>query len=719
MFTLIQCGFRTSAKVSLLTAVAVSLVFSTYIFGQSIDPWIQTAEVTAADSFPNDLFGRSIAIDGSTLVVGAPYHSVGSNQEEGAAYVFVKSGAGWVQQAELTESDGAEMDHFGFSVGVSGNTVVVGSGSGRVYVFFRTSATWTQQAELTASVGELGSSVAVNGSTIVVGAPGQVVGSKNGAAFVFVGNGGVWTQQAELTGSDEGGVDQFGLSVAVYGSTAVVGAPTHQVGANSQQGAAYVFVNNGRTWSQQAELTSSDGAKDDQFGLPVAINGGTIVSGAHLHGAGSNQYQGAAYVFARNGATWSQQAELTSSDNAGDDQFGTSVAVNGSTIVVGVPGHSTPFYSPIGGPGAAYMFGRNGTVWSQQAEVLASDGDGLGTAVAISGSTAVAGAPGLNSTEHGGGGAAYVYGSSGPLYTLSVAPNSLGVAPGGQGTATVTITPFNGFTGSVSLSGGRLPSGVTASFNPNPATGSTTVTLTASATAAEGPASLVINGTSGTLTQTTPLALTVLAAPEASLSTTATSFGNVVINTTSSSRTIRIKNTGQDTLSFTKPEVITPGTYFKISSNGCTSLLFAGNFCDVSVEFIPTTLGKQTASLIFTDDAANSPQTVSLTGFGVEPAVLTPATLTYAAQKVGTTSAARTFTLNNYQSVALSSIVISTTGDFAVSATTCASSLAAKSKCTINVTFKPTQTGTRTGQLTVKDNASNGPQSSALKGTGD
>jgi hypothetical protein len=138
----------------------------------------------------------------------------------------------------------------------------------------------------------------------------------------------------------------------------------------------------------------------------------------------------------------------------------------------------------------------------------------------------------------------------------------------------------------------------------------------------------------------------------------------------------------------------------------------------VGVTFTPTVLGAVAGTLTFNDNAENSPQTVALSGTGIAPAALTPASATYVAQKVGTTSAAKTFTLTNNQTVALTGIAISTTGDFAVSAKTCGTSLAAKGKCTISVTFTPTQTGTRTGQLSVSDSASNSPQTSALKGTG-
>jgi hypothetical protein len=220
------------------------------------------------------------------------------------------------------------------------------------------------------------------------------------------------------------------------------------------------------------------------------------------------------------------------------------------------------------------------------------------------------------------------------------------------------------------------------------------------------------------LIQTAPLLLTVLPAPEVKIVPPALNFGSQPINTTSPARPVTVRNIGQTTLNFTQAPTITPGTNFKISGNFCGSV-FPGQSCQVNVEFNPTALGKLTASLSFFDDAAGSPQSMTLLGVSVEPATLIPASFTYTAQKVGTTSAAKTFTLTNYQSVALTSIAISTTGDFALSATTCGTTLAAKSKCTISVTFTPNQKGTRTGQLIVKDSASNSPQFSALKGAGD
>ena len=203
--------------------------------------------------------------------------------------------------------------------------------------------------------------------------------------------------------------------------------------------------------------------------------------------------------------------------------------------------------------------------------------------------------------------------------------------------------------------------------------------------------------------------------PRVTLSTTSLSFGNEVLDETSAAKTVTATSTGSATLDISS---ITASGNFAISANTCGATLAVKKNCKVSVTFTPKVLGKLTGTLMFTDNAPNSPQAVALSGTGIEPATLTPASATYAAQKVGTTSAAKTFTLTNNQTVTLASVAISTTGEFAVSAKTCTTSLAAKEKCTISVTFTPKATGTRTGKLSVSDSASNSPQTSSLTGTG-
>jgi FG-GAP repeat/Abnormal spindle-like microcephaly-assoc'd, ASPM-SPD-2-Hydin len=695
-----------------------------------VDPWIQQAELSASDGTSADFFGWSVAMSGNTLVVGAN-HPFSSSPGQGTAYVFVQSGGIWVQQAELTPSDGEPSDEFGRSVALDGSTLVVGApfhpvslgqgDQGAAYVFVQNGTTWSQQAELLASDGQegdlFGFSVVVRGNTAVVGARYHPAGSGPGAAYVFVQNGTTWSQQAELTASDGVANDGFATSVALDGTTAVFGAPYHSFSSSSGNGpgAAYIFVQNGTTWSQQAELTASDSVAYDGFGYSVALEGSTALFGAACHPASATSCgPGAAYVFVENRGTWTQQQELEASEGVAHDGFGTSVALDGSTAVFGAPGHA--------GHGAAYVFAESGGTWSQQTELTASDGTAggsFGLAIAVnSSSTVLVGAPYNNVGANKDVGAAYVFGSSGPLYTLSASPGSLSVVTGGQATSTLTITPWNGFSGSVAFSASELPNGVTAAFNPNPATSNTTMTLTAKGTATAGTATMLVIGASGNLTQTATLQLTVTAVALATLSPTSLSFDDQALDTTGAAKTVTLKNTGAFAVDISSI-AFALGTNFAISSGTCGSTLAVGKTCKMSVTFTPTQLGKRTDTLTFTDSASNSPQTVVLSGTGEAQTTLTPSSHTFPKTKVGDTSAAYTFTLRNNLPTALTGISYSTASPFAVSTTTCETTLDSKKSCTISVMFTPGSEETFTGALTVTDSASNSPQVASLSGTGD
>ncbi len=677
-----------------------------------LDPWIQQAELTASDGAPSDYFGCAVAVSGSTIVVGAYDHMVGSNSEQGAAYVFVESGGTWSQQAELTASGGQAEDYFGSSVAIDGSMIVVGAPTsynfdakrpGAAYIFVQNGTTWSQQAELTASDGApgdaFGLSMAIGGGTVVAGAWGHDEGQ--GAVYVFVQNGTTWSQQAELTASDGAAFDALGYSVAISGSTIVAGSWGKGVGSNFSQGAAYVFVQNGTTWSQQAELTASDGAAFDCFGYSVAISGSTVVAGAYHH----NGNQGAAYVFVQDGSTWSQQQELTASDGAPQDLFGSSAAMDGNTLLVGAPQHLF---------GAAYVFAESEGTWSQQQELLSeSGGRGFSDSVAVSGSTVAVGelAAGL-----GQSGAAYVFGTSGPLYTLVGDPSSLEVAQSGQGTSIITITPWDGFSGSVSFSALNLPNGISAAFNPNPATNSTTMTLTASS-GATASSSVIVTGTSSNLTQTMPLPLTVTTS--VTVSPASLNFANEAVNGgISAAKAVTLQNSGSLSLNISSI-AFTLGTNFTISGNTCKATLRGGAKCVVSVKFMPTQLGALTDILSFTDNAAGSPQTVALSGTGIAQATLSPSSYTFKTTKVGDTSAAQKFTLKNNLPTTLTGISYSTAAPFAISTSTCGATLDSKKSCTISVTFSPTGEETYTGTLTVNNSANDSPQTSSLTGTGD
>jgi subtilase family serine protease len=307
---------------------------------------------------------------------------------------------------------------------------------------------------------------------------------------------------------------------------------------------------------------------------------------------------------------------------------------------------------------------------------------------------------------------------AGPSFSLSANPTSVTVQQGNQATSTITVTDIDGFSGSVTLAASGLPSGVTAGFNPNPTSTTSTLTFTASGTATTGTSTITVSGTSGSLTAQTTISLTVTVAqgqPVVTLSPTSLTFAKTVIEKTSAAKAVTLSNTGTGVLNISS--IATTGD-FAVSSNTCGSTLAAGKNCKIKVTFTPTQVGTRTGALNITDNAAGSPQSVSLTGTGSVQATLTPASATFAKTAVGATSAAKTFTLSNKQSVALTSISPSTTGEFAISATTCGSSLAASSSCTISVVFKPTATGVQTGTLQVSDSAVGSPQVSNLTGTG-
>src|SRR4029077_2577220 len=205
--------------------------------------------------------------------------------------------------------------------------------------------------------------------------------------------------------------------------------------------------------------------------------------------------------------------------------------------------------------------------------------------------------------------------------------------------------------------------------------------------------------------------------PVVTLTPTSLVFAKTVVGTKTAAKSVTVANTGNATLNISS--IVISGDFAAATSTKpCGSTLAAGANCVIKVTFTPTQLGARTGNITITDNASNSPQTVPLSGPGIPPVALSPGSAPYAAQTVGTTSLPKTFTLKNSQSVTLSSIVISTTGDFSVSTTTCGASLAAKTNCTIKVVFKPTAVGTRTGKLSVTDDASNSPQTSSLTGTG-
>lgn len=344
-----------------------------YIYVLSNGAWTLQQKLTPADGEDNDIFGSYVAISGDTAVVGAYGDTVGTNVNQGSIYVYTRSGTTWTQQQKITAADGEANDYFGRALAIAGDTIVVGASSadlttsidqGAAYVYFRTGTTWAQQAKLTAGDGTsldyFGDAVAINGDSIIVGATEDTTGTnvQQGSAYVFTRSGTTWTQQQKLTAGDATAFDYFGFSVSIDADTAVIGT-LQDVGINFQQGSAYVFTRSGTTWTQQQKLTSADGETGDSFGNAVHVLGDTIMVGAAGDTNGANLRQGSAYIFGRSGTTWTQSQKLLAADGGIDDSFGAGVAFTQNNAVVGSIGDTIGSNSL---QGSAYIFSSDVSV---------------------------------------------------------------------------------------------------------------------------------------------------------------------------------------------------------------------------------------------------------------------------------------------------------------------------------------------------------------------
>ncbi len=484
----------------------------------TIDPIAQQGNLVGSNTDYDDYFGlTSVSVSGDTVVIGAPQEDsnatgVNGNQadnsarDSGAAYVFVRSGSTWTQEAYLKASNSESYsapygsapngdytpDHFGWSVAVSGDTIIVGATgedssatgvngnqadntakqSGAAYVFTRSGTTWTQQAYLKASDSRtnmnFGWLVALSGETALI--------SQTQMVYVFNRSGTTWSQQATLVASNAEEFDDFARAIAIDGDTVVIGAPredSNATGVNGNQanntavdsGAAYVFVRSGTTWTQQAYLKASNTgwslAGSDEFGSSVAVSGNTIVVGAPgeasdnggvaVNGDQSNNDNpgaGAAYVFVRSGTTWTQQAYLKSYYPYGGYVHGTAVGVSGDIVVVSTPAEAynaaltsnrDAAGNSLNASGTLYVYKRTGTTWAVQQRLKTSTAklnDRLGQKMAFSGDTVIA-------TSASG---VHTFGAPPAPPTLtSVAPATGSIAGGTA--VTLTGTGFTGVTG--------------------------------------------------------------------------------------------------------------------------------------------------------------------------------------------------------------------------------------------------------------------------------
>ncbi|MFN4975500.1 MAG: beta strand repeat-containing protein, partial [Bacteroidota bacterium] len=423
----------------------------------------QGNKLVGSGNVDNAYQGISVAIsaDGNTAVVGGIY----DNSLVGAAWIFTRSGGAWVQQGnKLVGTDAIGGSQQGYSVAISadGNTVIVGgytdnSNEGAAWIFTRTGGAWTQQGNKLVGTGASGNAyqgtsvaLSADGNTAMVG--GHNDGGDKGAVWIYTRSAGVWTQEgSKLEGAGATGNARQGWSVALSadGNTAMVGGYRD----NGNAGASWIFTRTGGTWTQQGtKLVGTGTAGNANQGISVSLSadGNTAIVG----GVSDNSNVGASWIFTRSGSTWTQQGnKLVGTGAVGNSYqgYGVSLSADGNIAVVGA-------YGDNGNSGAAWMFTRNGTNWAQHGIKLVGTGangnaqQGRSVSISADGNTAIVGGYGDNSNS--GASWVYIYLPPPPTitsFTPTVAATGTLISITGtnfENTSVITLggTPVNSFT---------------------------------------------------------------------------------------------------------------------------------------------------------------------------------------------------------------------------------------------------------------------------------
>ncbi len=385
---------------------------------------LSTVEIplTAGDPMVGAEFGRSIAIDGDCVVVGAAEGSDEDAVGPGAAYVFKRTGGAYVQEARLAAPDPEPGAQFGRSVAVKGNVVVVGARfassdtaerAGAAYIYKKTKGAWSFVQKVVSSESapedNFGRAVALDNNLLVVTARKEDVSVENdGAAYVFRQRGGIWVQEAKLTAADSTDEARFGQSVAMRGNLIAVGARDADTPQATGAGAVYLFSRAEGRWTQFAKLYAGDGAEGDQFAFNVAVSGNLIAAGARRADPAGKKEAGAVYLFELQGTHWRQVGKLTAGDAKAGDELGHSVAMSGHFIAAGAR------RADIAGnkdQGAVYLFKRSGNQWTEELKITASEGaaeDEFAHSLSAHGNKIAVGAN-IADLDYPDQGAAYVY----------------------------------------------------------------------------------------------------------------------------------------------------------------------------------------------------------------------------------------------------------------------------------------------------------------------
>ena len=461
----------------LISTAAFSVAIKVNNTGNTSRGWSESQKLLASDGSLNDRFGCSAEINGYDAIIGAYFDDVSAQANAGSAYVFTYGGASWTQQAKLTASDAQSNDEFGWSVSIDGDYAIVGAhkedGSGTdrgaAYIFYRSGSSWSQQQKLTPGDAEdgdyFGKSVSIDGEYAIVGAPGK--SSNQGFSYIFKRTGGVWTQMTKVGAT---GSNKLGWSVSIDGAFVIMGA----YGTNSNTGAAHIYELVGTSWYGRGALTASDGTISDLFGISVAIDGDYAICGAPGHDLGSGS-EGATYLFEKPTTGWTDMTEtqkITASDAAGGDGFGRSVSVDGDYAIVTAPDEDGSGTAR----GAAYIFKRGSSTWSEVAKVIASDGanqDYFGWSASVSGNFAIVGAYAEDNSNGVDAGSVYVFEMLEPDLDCDGDLAWTGVKPGETVTGSFRVRNIGDLGSELSWDIAEKPTWSTFTFNPPSGTGLT------------------------------------------------------------------------------------------------------------------------------------------------------------------------------------------------------------------------------------------------------
>ena len=382
-------------------------------------PYTNIQKLTGEAS--NDYFGYSASIDGDYAIVGA-YRK---NSYTGSVYIYIRSGTSWTQQASF--AGGAANEKFGYSVSISGDYAIVGayheatggSNSGAVYIYKRTGTTWSYQQKIkssdAASGDEFGCSVSMSGDYAIVGAqyedPNGTLNSGSVYMYTRDPSTGLWGSEQKIYASDVENFDIYGSCVSMSGDYAIVGAYGEDPNGLATAGSAYIYTRNSSTglWGSEQKIYASDGRSYSQYGQFVSIEGNYAIVGKPTDSPdGVSSSAGSAYIYTRNSSTglWGSEQKITADVITANERFGSSVSISENCAIVGAwnPSSSASTYT-----GAAYIYTRSGTTWTQQ-EKLNGEAvqDYFGSSVSQSGGYAIVGAY-ANDTAFSDAGAAYIY----------------------------------------------------------------------------------------------------------------------------------------------------------------------------------------------------------------------------------------------------------------------------------------------------------------------